>query len=91
EPQQTAQGESANNATFFLDSSACSGESLVRSIDGPGGASASSVKASPVSETSRESSHPRTPLPAPCPDADASRCQDIQALPPISSLLKGGV
>ncbi|KAJ2899804.1 hypothetical protein IWW38_000834 [Coemansia aciculifera] len=85
------QMESANSATLYLDDSGCCSEALVRSIDSAVGASACSAKTSPASEASRESSHPRTPIPAPCSDATTSRCQDHPSLPPISSLLNGGV
>ncbi|KAJ2049660.1 hypothetical protein GGI08_005688 [Coemansia sp. S2] len=93
EPQRTAQGMPENSETFFLG--ACSDRPLVRNIDSAVGASADSVHAgtSPTSETSRESSHPRTPLSAPCSDTTGSRCQDgpqqEQVLPPISTLLQG--
>ncbi|KAJ2874865.1 hypothetical protein GGH93_002056 [Coemansia aciculifera] len=93
EPQRIAQEIPENNATFFLG--ACIDKPLVRTIDNAVGASADSVHAStsPTSETSRESSHPRTPLSASCSDTAGSQCQDgpqqEHALPPISTLLKG--
>ncbi|KAJ2489360.1 hypothetical protein IWW37_004038 [Coemansia sp. RSA 2050] len=97
EPRQAAQVTSESKAALFLSASnsSSSDKHLVRSIDGAAGASSNPAHAStsPASETSRESSHPRTPLPAPCSATTSIRCQggprQEHALPPISALLKG--
>ncbi|KAJ2417207.1 hypothetical protein H4218_003042 [Coemansia sp. IMI 209128] len=94
EPRPAAPGTLESNEAFFLGASS-SNKQMVRSVEGTieGSSSTAHASISPASETSRESSHPRTPLPAPCSDTTGIRCQggpqQEHVLPPISALLNG--
>ncbi|KAJ2327799.1 hypothetical protein GGH92_009987, partial [Coemansia sp. RSA 2673] len=81
ERRRAAQEALANDAAYILNSHACNSKPYSQCLDGASaeagnGARLANSSSSPASATSRESSHPRTPLPAPCSGADQGRCNN---------------